>query len=73
MEEEKAEKEEEVGEEEEEVEVEEYPLFLIDAQGHATVPEGETELAEDAFRGRASLVSITPPASLTRIGDRLTP
>ena len=39
--------EEEVGEEEEEeVDVEEYPLFPIDAQGHATVPEGETELPE---------------------------
>ena len=65
--------EEEVGEEEEEEEVDEGPLFPIDAQGHATVPEGETELAEDAFRGRASLISITLPASLTRIGDRLTP
>ena len=34
------------GEEEEEEEVEENPLFRIDAQGHATVPEGETELPE---------------------------
>ena len=46
----------------------ERPRFPIDAQRHATVPEGETELAEDAFNGCASLVSITLPASLTCIG-----
>ena len=43
-------------------------LFPIDAQGHATVPEGETELPEDAFRGCTSLASITLPASLISIG-----
>ena len=44
-------------------------LFPIDAQGHATVPEGETEIPGYAFEGCASLISITLPTSLTSIGD----
>eukprot|EP00964_Phaeocystis_antarctica_P141901 scaffold107039_cov61-Phaeocystis_antarctica.AAC.1 len=43
--------------------------FPIDAQGHATVPEGETELPAQAFMYCRSLISITLPASLTTIGD----
>ena len=43
--------------------------FPIDAQGHATVPEGETELPAQAFMYCRSLISITLPASLTSIGD----
>ena len=54
-------------EEEEEDDEGEDPLFPIDAQGHATVPEGETELPSGAFEGCASLISITLPASLSRI------
>ena len=42
--------------------------FPIDAQGHATVPEGETELPDYAFMYCRSLISITLPASLTSIG-----
>ena len=53
---------------EEEEEEEEGPLYPIDAQGHATVPEGETELPDQAFMNCASLVSIALPTSLTRIG-----
>ena len=43
--------------------------FPIDAQGHATVPEGETELPAQAFMYCRSLISITLPASLTTIGE----
>ena len=46
----------------------ENPRFPIDAQGHATVPEGVTELPACAFEGCTSLISITLPTSLTRIG-----
>ena len=60
--------EEEEDEDEDEGPPPEDPLFPIDAQGHATVPEGETELPENAFSCCASLISITLPASLTRIG-----
>ena len=42
--------------------------FPIDAQGHATVPEGETELPACAFMDCTSLISITLPASLISIG-----
>ena len=45
------------------------PRFPIDAQGHATVPEGVTELPDQAFFYCTSLISITLPASLTRIGS----
>ena len=41
----------------------------IDAQGHATVPEGLTTIASSAFSGCSSLASITLPAGLTSIGD----
>ena len=44
--------------------------FTIDAQGHVTVPEGVTELADYVFDGKTSLLSIALPASLTRIGSR---
>jgi len=39
----------------------------IDAQGHATVPEGTTFIAKYAFFGCSSLVSIALPATLTSI------
>ena len=52
----------------EEEEEEEGPLYPIDAQGHATVPEGETELPACAFMDCTSLISITLPASLISIG-----
>ena len=44
------------------------PLFPINAQGHATVSEGATELPDYAFMDCTSLISISLPASLTRIG-----
>ena len=62
-----SEQEEEQAEEEDEDEVVTDP-FPIDAQGHATVPEGETELPEYAFEDDTSLISITLPTSLTSIG-----
>ena len=67
---EEEEEDEEEDEDEDEGPPPEDPLFPIDAQGHATVPEGETELPENAFMNCSSLISITLPASLTSIGDR---
>ena len=47
-----------------------HAIYTIDEQGHVTVPEGVTELADYVFDGKTSLVSIALPASLTRIGSR---
>ena len=41
----------------------------IDAQGHATLPEGLTYVGGWAFDGCSSLSSLTFPATLTSIGD----
>ena len=53
-------------EEEEEEEEEEYPAYPIVA-GHATVPEGETEIGNQAFFKCSSLTSVTIPPSVTSI------
>ena len=42
----------------------------IDAQGHATVPEGLTSVCSFAFYNCSSLVSVTLPPTLTSIGRR---
>jgi len=44
------------------------PAFPIDERGHATIPEGETELAPYAFYRCDSLVSVSFPSSMRRIG-----
>ena len=44
-------------------------LNLIDETGKAIIPDGMTEIGDDAFRGCTSLKSIVIPDSVTRIGD----
>ena len=46
---------------------EERLLFPIDAQGHATVPEGETEIGDSAFENCHSLVLTILPGGLVSI------
>ena len=41
---------------------------VVVADGHAVLPEGMTHLPDDAFRGRASLVSVAFSSSLVSIG-----
>ena len=51
-------------EEDEEEEEGQYSAYSIVA-GHATVPEGVTEIGEEAFRECSSLTSVTIPSSVT--------
>ncbi len=39
------------------------------ADSHVIIPEGVTEIAENVFKGNASLVSVTFPSTLTTIED----
>ena len=40
-----------------------------DGNGHVTIPDGQTSIADDAFDGCTSLTSVTIPDSVTSIGN----
>lgn len=40
------------------------------AKGHVTIPDGITEIGDNAFNGCTKLTGVTIPNSVTRIGER---